>query len=97
MPDLYDNANVLDKAFEVAVRTQAKVGQQPPDEVSFVMGFIALFGILTGRINIGLDLDAPLDEIFDNIHEDIVAFGRRVATNQQLQNAVREQINGFEY
>lgn len=65
MPDRYDNANILDKAFEVAVRTQRKAGQEAPDEVSFVMGFIALFGILTGRVDIGLDLDAPLDEIFD--------------------------------
>lgn len=61
------------------------------------MGFIACFGILTGRVDIGLDRDAPLDQIFDAIHEDIVNFGRRIASNQAMQNAVRDQINGFKH
>ena len=97
MPDRYDNANLIEKAYEVAARTQRKIGEPSPDEVSFVMGFIACFGILTGRVDIGIDEDAPLDQIFDAIHEDILAFGRRVAGNQQMQNAVRDQINGFKH
>jgi hypothetical protein len=77
------------------VKTQLKMGAPVPDEVSFVMGFIACFGIITGRVDIGLDQHAPLDRILDNIHEDIVAFGRRVAGNQEVQNGVRDAINGF--
>jgi hypothetical protein len=96
MPDLYDNANTIDKAFDVAVRTQRKIGEPPPDEVSFVMGFIALFGIITGRVDVGMDKDAPLDVILDNIHLDIVDFGRRIAENQAKQNSIREQLNGFD-
>lgn len=97
MPDRYDNANLIDKAWEVAAKTQKAIGEPAPDEVSFVMGFIACFGILTGRVDIGLDQDAPLDQIFDAIHEDIVNFGRRIASNQAMQNAVRDQINGFKH
>ena len=90
MPDRYDNANFLDKAFEVAAETQKGIGQLAPDEVSFVMGFIACFGIVTGRVDVGIGPDEPLDTIFDAIHKDIVAFGRRVAANQRLQNVVRD-------
>jgi hypothetical protein len=97
MPDRYDNANIIDKAFDVAVKTQIKMGEPSPDEVSFVMGFIALFGILTGRVDIGLDEHAPLDRIFDAVHEDIVEFGRRVARNQDIQNGIRETINGWKH
>lgn len=97
MPDKYDLRNTIDKAYEVATKTQRAIGEPSPDEVSFVMGFIACFGILTGRVDIGLDQDAPLDQIFDAIHEDILAFGRRIAGNQQMQNAVRDSINGFKH
>lgn len=97
MPDRYDNANLIDKAFEVAVRTQRKMGSPTPDEVSFVMGFIACFGIVTSKIDIGLQPDARLDTILDNIHLDIVSFGRRVAENQAKQNEERERLNGFRH
>jgi hypothetical protein len=97
MPDRYDNANFIDKAYEVAAQTQKKIGEMAPDEVSFVLGFIACFGIITGRVDIGLAPDTPLMSIFDIIHKDIVDFGRRVATNQQLQNEVRDRLNGFKH
>jgi hypothetical protein len=97
MPDNYDLRNNIDKCFEVAVTTQLKIGESPPDEVSFVLGFVACFGILTGRIDIGIDQNAPLGEVFDNIHRDIIDFGRRVAGNQAIQDGVREAINGFKH
>ena len=97
MPDRYDMANLLDKAFDVADKTQLLRGEPSLDEVAFVMGFIACFGIITGGIDIGLDRNAPLDRILDALHEDIVAFGRRVAANQELQNAVRDAVNGFKH
>jgi hypothetical protein len=97
MPDNYDLRNNIDKCFEVAVKTQRKIGQPPPDEVSFVMGFIACFGIITGRIDIGIDHEAPIGDRLDNIHRDIMDFGRRVAANQAIQDGVRETINGFRH
>ena len=95
MPDLYDMRNNIDKAFEIAVDTQKKLGEPAPDEVSFVMGFITCFGIVTGRIDIGYDSDAPLSRVLENIHRDIMDFGRRIADNQAIQNGLRDKINGF--
>jgi hypothetical protein len=94
MPDRYDLKNILDKGFEVANKVQFDNGQDPLDEVSFVYGFINCFGIITGRVDIGLDQNVPLDKVLDAIHEDIVAFGRRVADNQAKQNKLRGKLNG---
>ena len=96
MPDRYDLKNILDKGFEVANRVQAKIGQPPLDEVSYVYGFLNCFGVITGRVDIGLDPSTPLDRILDAIHEDIVAFGRRVADNQLTQDRIRERMNNGE-
>lgn len=87
MPDIRDNRNIIDKAFEVFDRVQRKMGSSPPDEVSFVGGFMTCFGIMTGRVDIGLDQNSPLDKIMDAIHKDIAAFGQRVADNQRKQTA----------
>ena len=97
MPDAYDLRNNLEKAFEIAARTQMKMGQPTPDEVSFVMGFLACFGIITGNIDIGLPEGAPMGVILDNLEQDIADFGRRVAANQAIQDGVREAINGFKH
>ena len=97
MPDTYDLRNNLEKAFEIAARTQMKMGEPPPDEVSFVMGFLACFGIITRNVDIGLPGDVPTDVVLDNLHRDIVDFGRRVAANQAIQVGVREAINGFKH
>lgn len=78
--------NTIEKAFEVFSKVQRGAGQSEPDEVSFVGGFIACFGALTGRLNVGLKQDAPLDKVFDQIHTEIAAFARRVAENQHKQS-----------
>lgn len=83
MPE--DNRNILDKSYDVFEGVQKKIGAPAPDEVSFVGGFIACFGILTGRVDIGLDQNAPLDRIMDAIHRDIHSFGQRIAENQKKQ------------
>lgn len=81
-----DNRNIIDKAYDVYAGVQKKIGAPVPDEVSFVGGFIACFGIFTGRVDIGLDQNAPLDKIMDAVHKDIAAFGQRILENQQKQN-----------
>ena len=97
MPDVYDLRNNIDKAFEVAAITQRKLGMPYPDEVSFVMGFLACFGIITGNVDIGLPDGTPMGVILDNLEQDIADFGRRVAANQVIQDGVREAINGFKH
>ena len=97
MPDVYDLRNNIDKAFEIAAITQRKLGMPHPDEVSFVMGFLSCFGIITGNVDIGLPEGAPMGVILDNLEQDIADFGRRVAANQAIQDGVREAINGFKH
>ena len=97
MPDQYDLRNNIDKAFEIAERAQMRLGEHPLDEVSFVMGFIACFGIITRNVDIGIPDDVSTDVVLDNLHRDIVDFGRRVAANQAIQDGVRETINGFKH
>lgn len=77
--------NIIDRVYETFEKVQKAIGQPAPDEVAFVGGFIACFGILTGRVDIGLDQDAPLDKIMDAIHKDIHSFGVRLAQNQMKQ------------
>lgn len=80
---------IIDPAFEVFTKVQRKIGAPSPDEVSFVGGFTACFGIIVGKVDIGLDQNAPLDKILDAIHDDIAAFGRRVWENQQKQSRLQ--------
>lgn len=86
MPDLYDNSNLLDKAYELYAKIQHSIGAPVPDEASFIGGFIACFGIITGRVDIGLDQSAPLTDTLDSLHKDIAAFGQRVMENQRKQD-----------
>lgn len=81
-----DNKLILDRAYEVFAGVQKKIGAPVPDEASFVGGFTACFGILVGRVDIGLDKNAPLDKIMDAIHKDIHSFAQRVYENQRKQN-----------
>lgn len=75
--------NLLDRAWDVFDRVQRENGSPSPDEVSFVGGFTACFGILTGRVDIGLDENAPLTQHMDAIHRSIAAFAQRVGENQR--------------
>jgi hypothetical protein len=92
MPDLYDNSNLLDKSFEVYAKVQRLNGSPVPDEASFVGGFIACFGIITGRVDIGLDDNAPLTQTLDSLHKDIAAFGQRIAENQAKQDGLEKVV-----
>lgn len=96
MPDLYDYANLLEKGYEVTAKVHMKEGLQPPDISSWVSGFIACFGIVTGKVNVGLE-GAPMDKVFDAIHEEIVVFHQKVAGRLATENAVRDTINGFKH
>jgi hypothetical protein len=77
--------NVIDRAWDVFEKVQRKNGSPTPDEVSFVGGFIACFGIVTGRVDVGLDQNAPLDKSLDLIHRSVADFASRVQENQRKQ------------
>ena len=86
------NKNILDRAFEEYCRILRKDGKLAPDEASFVGGFMTCFGIITGRVDIGLDQNAPLTEILDEIHRNIADYG--IKTAERMAKAL-EQVNGY--
>jgi hypothetical protein len=86
MPNLYDNTNLLDKSYDVYAKVQKRIGAPVPDEASFIGGFIACFGIITGKVDIGLDDNAPLSTILESIHKDIATFGQRIVEAQMKQD-----------
>lgn len=75
--------NLIDRAWDVFEKVQRKNGSPTPDEVSFVGGFTACFGIITGRVDVGLDEDAPLTQHLDLLHRAIADFASRVSENQR--------------
>lgn len=78
--------NLIDRAWDVFDRVQKQNRAPTPDEVSFVGGFIACFGIITGKVDIGLDQNAPLTEHLDALHRSIADFAGRVTENQRKVN-----------
>ncbi len=76
---------ILDPAFDLFTKVQRENGAPPPDEVSFVGGFMTCFGIITGKVDIGLDQNAPLDRILDVLHKEIAKFGLRIVEQQAKQ------------
>jgi hypothetical protein len=76
MPD-----NLIDRALEVFERHQRERGVQT-DDVSFVGGFMSCFGVLTGRIPVGLREDAPLTEAFELIQRNLEDYRSRVVGGQ---------------
>lgn len=75
--------NLIDRAWDVFERVQKRQGAPYPDEVSFVGGFTACFGIITGRVDVGLDENAPLTQHLDLLHRAIADFAQRVGENQR--------------
>jgi hypothetical protein len=80
--------NILDRAYEEMTRILRRDGQPSPDEASFVHGFMCCFGIMVGRVDIGLDQDEPLDKILDIIHRNIADYGRRAAERVGVMNGM---------
>lgn len=78
--------NIIERSWEVFCKVQHDQGSPPPDEVSFVGGFVALFGILTGRVDVGLDQNAPLTDHFDLIQRNVEDIAGRIYRNKMKEN-----------
>lgn len=75
--------NILEKAFDLFEKVQREQDSPPPDEVSFIGGCMTLFGILTGRVDIGLDQEAPMTDHFEAIQRALEDFRGKVITGQK--------------
>lgn len=80
-----NETNLIAKALEVFDQAQRKMGL-PVDEVSFVGGFMALYGILTFRVDIGLPPDTPYIKVLERIQKELEDYRRKVIIAENLRN-----------
>lgn len=69
--------NLIDRSLEIYERHQCKRGVQT-DDVSFVAGFMSCFGILTGRVNVGMSEDTLVLKLFELIKRNLDDYRTRV-------------------
>lgn len=73
--------NLIERSWAVYEKHQRARGVQT-DEVSFVGGFMACYGVLTGRVNIGLGEDATVMRRFEIIQRELEDMRSRVVGAQ---------------
>lgn len=73
--------NLIDRSLEVFEAHQRKRGVQT-DDVSFVGGFMSCFGVLTGRVDVGMPPDTPILEIFELLQRNLDDYRNRVIGGQ---------------
>ncbi len=69
--------NLIDQAYESYERHQRARGYET-DEVSFVGGFLSAFGILSGKVPVGLPEDTTILAIFELLHKELDGYRNRV-------------------
>lgn len=65
-----DEKDLIERSWAVFEAVQRRNGMST-DEVSFVGGFMACYGVLTGRVDIGLPPDTPVVKIFERIQKEL--------------------------
>jgi len=73
--------NLIDRSLELFEAHQRKRGVQT-DDVSFVGGFMSCFGVLTGRVDVGLPADTPVLKLFELIQRNLDDYRARVIGGQ---------------
>lgn len=73
--------NLIERSWAVYEKHQRARGV-PTDEVSFVGGFMSCFGVLTGRVDIGLPADTPTVKLFEIIQRELEDMRSRVVGAQ---------------
>jgi hypothetical protein len=71
------DGNLIEKCWGVYEAHQRKRGVTT-DEVSFVGGFMSCFGVMTGRVDIGLAPDTTMAELFGIIQKELEDVRTRV-------------------
>lgn len=76
--------NLILRSLEVYAEHQHKRGVDT-DEVSFVAGFMSAFGVLTGRVDVGLPPDTPVLKMFELIQRELDDYRTRVIGAQEQE------------
>lgn len=79
MPD-----NLIECSWSVFEKHQRERGVST-DEVSFVGGFMSCFGMLTGRVDIGLPADTPVLKLFERVQKELDAMRSKVINAQATE------------
>jgi hypothetical protein len=81
--------NLILRSLEVYAEHQRKRGFDT-DEVSFVGGFMSCFGVLTGRVDVGMPPDASVLKLFELIQRELDDYRTRVigAQDNERRNGV---------
>lgn len=73
--------NLIDRGWEVFEGVQRKMGQTS-DEASFVGGFMTCFGVLTGRLDVGLPEGWTVMQAFALVQKNLDEYRQRVIDGQ---------------
>ncbi len=65
--------NLIEQALDIYAKTAAR-GGIPVDEASFVGGFVACFGIVTGKVPVGLPDGASIGDVLNRLHDHLQRF-----------------------
>jgi hypothetical protein len=80
--------NLIERSWGVFEKHQRDRGVST-DEVSFVGGFMSCFGVLTGRVDIGLPPDTPVLKLFERVQKELDAMRVKV-----IEGQAEERRNG---
>jgi hypothetical protein len=73
--------NLIERGWEVYEHHQRERGVST-DEVSFVGGFMSCYGILTGRVDVGMPPGTPVLKMFELIQKNLDEYRERVIVGQ---------------
>lgn len=73
--------NLIDRAWDVFDKHQRERGQTS-DDVSFIGGFMSCFGVLTGRVDVGMPPDTSVMKMFELVQKNLDEYRGRVIRAQ---------------
>lgn len=76
--------NLIERSWAVFEKHQRE-RRVSIDEVSFVGGYMACFGMLTGRVDIGLPPDTPVLKLFERVQKELDAMRAKVIEAQAME------------
>lgn len=62
--------NLIERSWAVYEKHQRERGVST-DEVSFMGGYLSCFGMLTGRVDIGMPADTPILKLFERVQREL--------------------------
>jgi hypothetical protein len=65
--------NLIEQALDIYAKTAGR-GGLAVDEASFVGGFVACFGIVTGKLPVGLPDGCTYQQVLERVHDHLQRF-----------------------